>query len=61
MAPSSTPAKLLKVEIMHAEAVCKQKEMEEVILVAKIEEAEERWREEEEASRQRYEEELGPW
>ena len=42
MAPSSTPTKLSRVEIMRAEAACKQKEMEEAILVAKIEEAKER-------------------
>ena len=58
MAPSNTPTKLSKVEIMCAEAACKQKEMEEAIHAAEIEEAEERWREEEEASRRRYEEEL---
>ena len=51
MAPSSTPAKLSRVEIMCAEAARKQKGMEEAILVAEIEEAEEKWREEEEASR----------
>ena len=48
MAPSNTPAKLLKVEIMHGEAACKQKEMEEAILTAEVEEAEERCCEEEE-------------
>ena len=42
MAPSSTPTKLLKVEIMRAEAARKQKEMEEAILAAEIEEAKER-------------------
>ena len=42
MAPSSTPTKLSKVKIMHAKAAHKQKEMEEAILVAKVEEAKER-------------------
>ena len=48
MAPSSTPAKLSKVKIMHAEAARKQKEMEEAILVAEVEEAEGRHCKEEE-------------
>ena len=51
MAPSTTPTKLLKVEVMCTEAAHKQKEMEEAILMA-----EERQQEEEEASKRRYEE-----
>ena len=53
MALSSTPTKLSKVKIMHAEAAHKQKEMEEAILMAEVEEAEERhWKEEEQQAQE---------